>query len=77
LNDFSFFGDGEAWTRHTLSDGGGGRCLVGALEYIQRECRVSAAAANAYLRDAIRYPAPTLEKDRSLRFEARGRSNGI
>ena len=61
LNDFSFLGDGEAWTRHTLNDGGGGRWLVGAVEYIQRECRVSAAPANAYLRDAIGYPAPTLE----------------
>jgi hypothetical protein len=42
-------------------DGRGGRCLIGALHYIQRECRVSGAAAKAYLCDAIRHPAPTLK----------------
>jgi hypothetical protein len=57
----AFFGDGETWARRTLNDGRGGRCLDGALQYIEREGRVSANPAAAYLRDAISHPAPALE----------------
>jgi hypothetical protein len=57
----AFFGDGEGWTRGALNDGRGGRCLLGALQYIECECRVSGASAGAYPRDAIRHPAPGLE----------------
>jgi hypothetical protein len=35
--------------------------MPGALQYIERECRVSAAPAGAYLRDAISHQAPPLE----------------
>jgi len=55
----AFFGDGEGWSRGTLNDGRGGRCLLGALQYIECECRVSGASAGAYLRDAIRRRPPT------------------
>jgi len=55
----AFFGDGEGWSRGTLNDGRGGRCLLGALQYIECECRVSGASAGAYLRDAIRCRPPT------------------
>lgn len=57
----AFFGGGETWARRTTNDGRGGRCLLGALRYIESECRVSGASAGAYLRDAIRHPAPALE----------------
>jgi hypothetical protein len=46
-------------TRSTTAEAAG--AWSGRSNTIQRECRVSAAAANAYLRDAIGYPAPTLE----------------
>jgi hypothetical protein len=50
----AFFGDGEGWTRGTLNDGRGGRCLLGALQYIESEYRVSGASASFCLRAAIR-----------------------
>jgi hypothetical protein len=50
----AFFGIGEGWSQGTLNDGRGGRCLLGALDYTERECCVSGAGAGAYLRDAIR-----------------------
>jgi hypothetical protein len=67
-----FFGDGEGWARHTLNDGRGGRCLLGALECLERECHVSCAAAGDYLRDAIRRrpPPPELLPFLALRFTA-------
>jgi hypothetical protein len=55
----AFFGDGEGWSQGRLNDGRGGRCLLGALDTIERECGVSGAAAGAYLRDAIRRQPPT------------------
>ena len=57
----AFFGDGEGWTRGTLNDGRGGRCLLGALQYIECECRVGGASASRYLRDAIRRRPQTPE----------------
>jgi len=29
----AFFGNGERWSRGTLNDGRGGRCLLGALQF--------------------------------------------
>jgi hypothetical protein len=55
----AFFGDGEGWSRGTLNDGRARRCMLGALEYLERECRISGAAANPYLHDAIRRRSPT------------------
>jgi hypothetical protein len=55
----AFLGDGEGWSQGTLNDGRGGRCLLGALGYIERECGVSGGPARAYLRDAIRRQPPT------------------
>jgi hypothetical protein len=55
----AFFGEGEGWSQGTFNDGRGGRCLLGALEYLERECRVSGAAAGVYLRDAIRCGSST------------------
>jgi hypothetical protein len=57
----AFFADGGTWTRGTLNDGRGGRCLLGALQYVERECRLGGASAGFYLRDAIRSHPPTPE----------------
>ena len=48
-----FFADGAHWTRGAYNDGHGGRCLIGALDYLRREHHVSSDAAVCFLQEAM------------------------
>ena len=49
-----FFGkDGAHWSRGRYDDGQGGRCLIGALDYLRRKHRISSEEAGYFLREAM------------------------
>jgi hypothetical protein len=48
-----FFADGAHWTRGRLDDGHGGRCLIGALGYLQRKHHVASSGAAHFLKEAM------------------------
>jgi hypothetical protein len=49
-----FFGEhGEHWTRFTLDDGKGNRCLLGAIEYVHCKHRSTASGIADYIAAAI------------------------
>ena len=49
-----FFGkDGAHWSRGRYHDGQGGRCLIGALDYLRRKHRISSDEAGYFLREAM------------------------
>jgi hypothetical protein len=51
-----FFADDGHWARGCYDDGSGGHCLVGALLYLSRKHRLSAAPVIALLQDAMPRP---------------------
>lgn len=48
-----FFADGAHWTRGRFDDGQGGRCLIGALGYLQRKHHVASSGAAYFLKEAM------------------------
>jgi hypothetical protein len=54
-----YFGeDGTRWTRDRYDDGHGRRCLVGALNFVRLEHRVSTDNAEDFLNEALRQAVP-------------------
>lgn len=48
-----FFADGAHWARGRFDDGQGGRCLIGALGYLQRKHHVASSGAAHFLKEAM------------------------
>ena len=48
-----FFGDGERRVKGRLSDRGGNRCLVGALDFVSSHHAIESDEAERYLADEI------------------------
>ena len=48
-----FFVDDARWMRGHYHDGGGSRCLMGALDHLQRNHRIPYAGAAYFLQQAL------------------------
>ena len=54
-----YFGDhGERWTRDRYDDGGGRRCLVGALSYLRCKHHIPSESAECFLHEAMKQGLP-------------------
>ena len=73
----AFFGEGEGWSQATLNDGRGGRCLLGALDYLERECCVSGGPGRRLSPRCHPPPAPDPRRRAALRLQAAPRGHPV